>query len=103
MQLERGSLLALSWLWGPDEEKGGVGAGAQRVTSRSEVRVLGYSQGEPLTWRLNDGCNNIEALPWEVINCNIKLLQRTLHLGLWEGNVTLALYQLEQRRKQSRE
>lgn len=70
---------------------------------RSEARVWGYNQGKPLTWRLNDRCCNIEVQPWEVVNINIKFLQHTLKLSLWEGNSALAIYQLGQRRRQDRE
>lgn len=66
---------------------------------RSEVRVQGYNQGKLLTWRLNNGCCNIQAQPWEVISANIKLLQHTLKLSLLQGNLALAIHQLGQRRQ----
>ena len=66
------------------------------------MRAQGYNQGKSLTWRLNNGCRNIEVQPWEVINANMKLLQHTLKLSLLEGNLALAIHQLGQRRRQDR-
>ena len=63
------------------------------------MRVQGYNQGKPLTWRLNNGCCNIQVQSWEVINANIKLLQHALKLGLLQGNLALAIHQLGQRRQ----
>lgn len=52
-------------------------------TVSSEIRGKGLDfSGESPTWRLNDGCCNIEAQPLEVSNTNIKLLQGTLDLIL---------------------
>ena len=48
-------------------------------------------------WRLNNGCCNIQAQPWEVISANIKLLQHALKLSLLQGNLALAIHQTFQK------
>lgn len=59
-----------------------VGAGGQRVSSEVRGKVWGYNKGKSPTWRLNDGCSNVEAQPQEVSNAHIQLPQGILELCL---------------------